>query len=93
MKYQFVTYRNADHLRDLVERYLADPDERRRLADIGRRAVLERHTFGHRTIRIVDAANALLRDRASRTESRGEAASFAGNATPDDAAAEVVPVG
>ena len=88
-----VTYRNADHLRDLVERYLADPDERRRLADIGRRAVLERHTFGHRTTRIVEAANALLRDRASGTASRGGPASLAGNPTHDDVAAEVVPVG
>jgi hypothetical protein len=43
-----VTYTTAAELRDLVERWLADPDGRRARAERGRRAVLQRHTFAHR---------------------------------------------
>ena len=50
-----VTYRSAEHLRELVDRYLADPAERRRLGERGRAAVLERHTFAQRV-------SVLLRD-------------------------------
>ena len=52
-----VAYRDAADLVRLVERYLADPSARAERAERGRRAVLERHTFGHRVeeiLRLID---------------------------------------
>ena len=43
-----VTYESPAELEALIDRYLADPDERRRRGDRGRAAVLERHTFDAR---------------------------------------------
>ena len=51
-----VVYRSAQELRELIDRLLADPAERRRRAELGRAIVLDGHTFAHR----VDAA---ARDR------------------------------
>ena len=48
-------YRDAAGLRSAVERYLDDPDGRRAIADRGRAAVLERHTFEQRAATIVAA--------------------------------------
>ncbi|MEO5884701.1 MAG: glycosyltransferase, partial [Candidatus Limnocylindrales bacterium] len=39
---------------DLVERYLADPEERRRLSGALRAMVLERHTYAHRATELRD---------------------------------------
>jgi spore maturation protein CgeB len=47
---------SAQELRKLIDRFLADPGERRRRGDLGRELVLERHTFAHR----VDQLLALL---------------------------------
>ena len=43
-----VSVSSAGELRWAIHDHLADPDRRRRLAERGRRAVLERHTFAHR---------------------------------------------
>jgi GT2 family glycosyltransferase len=50
-----VAYRDRGHLRELVEHYLAHPDERRAMAERARNAVLARHTFVHRARTILDA--------------------------------------
>lgn len=55
-----VTYRDRDDLLDRIEYYLARPGERAALADKGRRAVLARHTFGHRVDAILEAVEPLL---------------------------------
>jgi spore maturation protein CgeB len=60
-----VTYHDAAELDRLIERYLADPAERRRLAERGRRAVLERHTFADRVPILVEAARTVLDARPS----------------------------
>ena len=49
-----VTYADRDELRDLVERYLGDPERRRREAAVGRDTVLAHHTFAHRVTTILD---------------------------------------
>jgi glycosyltransferase involved in cell wall biosynthesis len=49
------TFTTRDELISLVDRYLAAPDERARLAAAGRRIVLERHTFDHRVTTILEA--------------------------------------
>jgi GT2 family glycosyltransferase/glycosyltransferase involved in cell wall biosynthesis len=54
-----VAYRDAADLLELVERYLADPVARAARAERGRRAVLERHTFAHRTEAILELLDAL----------------------------------
>jgi O-antigen biosynthesis protein len=59
-----VTYRDFQHLETLIERYLADPDERRRRGVLGRAAVVERHTFDARARVLVDAAETIAATRA-----------------------------
>ncbi|TMD30802.1 MAG: glycosyltransferase, partial [Chloroflexi bacterium] len=58
-----VTYEDRQELLAKIERYLADPRERRALAERGRRAVLERHTFEHRVRAILAAIEPLLERR------------------------------
>jgi GT2 family glycosyltransferase/spore maturation protein CgeB len=88
-----VTYRSTEHLHDLVERYLAEPQERRRLADIGRSAVLQRHTFAHRVGRILEIADPLVRARPARVLQVPVEPAEAGNArAPAPAVREVVQV-
>jgi GT2 family glycosyltransferase/spore maturation protein CgeB len=41
-------YRSGEELHELIDRLLADPAERRRRGALGRRVVLEGHTFAHR---------------------------------------------
>jgi|GEM_PF-1090610 len=41
-------YRSKQELHELIARFLADPAERRRRGELGRAAVLARHTFAHR---------------------------------------------
>lgn len=60
------TYRERHELTRLVDRYLADPDERRRLAEVGRPLVLERHTFDARAAALRVVADELLARRSSR---------------------------
>jgi GT2 family glycosyltransferase/glycosyltransferase involved in cell wall biosynthesis len=57
------TYQTPDELESLIDRYLHDPDERRRLADRGRAIVLERHTFDRRVKAIRDVAEPLAATR------------------------------
>ncbi|MEO8436827.1 MAG: glycosyltransferase [Chloroflexota bacterium] len=58
-----VTYQDRDELRTLVERYLADPAERRRRGELGRAAVLARHTFEARAGVIRATADSILAAR------------------------------
>ena len=48
-----VQVKSAGQLRSAIRRYLDDPAARRELAERGRRAVLDRHTFAHRVDRIL----------------------------------------
>ena len=54
------TYADRAELDGLIERYLADPDERRRRGARGRAAVLARHTFDERTRVVREVADRLL---------------------------------
>ncbi len=56
-----IAYRDRDQLRELIEHYLADPDERRSTSERARRAVLERHTFAHRARQVIEAIEPALR--------------------------------
>jgi spore maturation protein CgeB/GT2 family glycosyltransferase len=47
-------YRSAEELRELVERLLADPAERRRRGELGREIVLAGHTFAHRVTQLLE---------------------------------------
>jgi spore maturation protein CgeB/GT2 family glycosyltransferase len=60
-----VTYRVREELEALIVRYLAQPAERRRLAERGRHAVLERHTFDLRARVLCESAGAILDARAA----------------------------
>jgi spore maturation protein CgeB len=57
-----VTYGDADELGRLVDRYLDDPDERRRLAARGRAAVIAHHTFADRVDSIIAEVTRLQGD-------------------------------
>jgi spore maturation protein CgeB len=48
------TYRDPDHLRGIVGRYLGDPEARRRLAEAGHRHVHARHTYDQRMARLLE---------------------------------------
>ena len=54
------TYADRAELDGLIERFLADPDERRRRGARGRAAVLARHTFDERTRVVCEVADRLL---------------------------------
>lgn len=47
------TYRDPDHLRELVTRYLADPEARRRVAEAGLGHVHAHHTYDQRMTRLL----------------------------------------
>ena len=64
------TFRDRTELLDRVDHYLAHPDERMALAEKGRRAVLGRHTFGHRIDVLADAVAPLLAARDPRLARR-----------------------
>ncbi len=55
-----VTYGDREELARLIERYLADPDERRWRGERGRAAVLARHTFDARARDLIATATPLL---------------------------------
>jgi len=61
-----VTYSDREELERLIDRYLADPAERHRLAERGRRIVLERHTFEDRARVIREAVDPLVAARPRR---------------------------
>jgi spore maturation protein CgeB len=67
------TYRSARELRELIDRLLADPAERRRRAERGRAIVLAAHTFSHR----VDELLSLVRARARESRLARKAATAA----------------
>ncbi len=49
-----VTYRDPDHLRELVAYYLAHDDERTRIAAAGQAHVHAHHTYDHRMARLIE---------------------------------------
>jgi spore maturation protein CgeB len=49
-----VTYRDLDHLRELVRYYLAHDDERQRAAAAGQAHVYSHHTYDHRMARLME---------------------------------------
>jgi hypothetical protein len=55
-----VGYRDRAELRELVDHFLAAPDERLAHARRAREAVLDRHTFDHRARRFVELVTPLL---------------------------------
>ncbi len=67
-----VTYASRPELGRLIERYLADPEERRRLGEHGRAIVLERHTFEHRVAALRGIANPLVAARPATIEADPE---------------------
>jgi spore maturation protein CgeB len=48
-----VLFRDTDELRELIRFYLARPEERLKIAERGRRTVLEKHTYRHRVDEIL----------------------------------------
>ncbi len=61
-----VTYRDRDDLAAKVDRYLADPEARRGLAEKGQRIVRERHTFAHRVRELLEVVEPAVADRPER---------------------------
>ncbi len=59
-----VIYRSGQQLRDLVDRLLADPGERRRRAELGRAVVLSGHTFAHRVEQLLSIVEERVREPA-----------------------------
>ena len=57
-----VGYRDRDHLRQVIDQYLADPVLRRTTGERARQAVLARHTFDHRARAIQADVAALASD-------------------------------
>ena len=53
------TYAAQPELEPLIDRYLADPAERKRLAEHGRSIVLAQHTFDHRVRALCSVADSL----------------------------------
>jgi spore maturation protein CgeB len=64
-----VTYEDPTDLAASIDRYLADPDERRRRGERGRAAVLARHTFDKRAEVLVETVEAISRARAGGSRS------------------------
>jgi glycosyltransferase involved in cell wall biosynthesis len=56
-------YQDADDLRRAIDRYLDAPGLRNQIAERGRAAVMDRHTFERRATRILEAARPLLEAR------------------------------
>jgi Glycosyl transferases group 1 len=65
------TFRDKAGLEALIERYLDDPGARRSMAERGRAAVLERHTFRARADAIVATLGPLLAGRLARIVDSG----------------------
>jgi spore maturation protein CgeB len=60
------TYRSREELRELIDRYIEDPDARRSEAERGRAIVLAHHTFAHRADRLLEAISELGLERPTR---------------------------
>lgn len=59
-----VTYNSPEELRELVEHYLASPQERQERGHLGRELVLEHHTFEHRIVELLGHVEELLEEPA-----------------------------
>jgi O-antigen biosynthesis protein len=59
-------YSSPEQLQELIDRFLEDPQERRRRAELGREVVLGQHTFAHR----VDELLATVEEHMSRSGHR-----------------------
>ena len=67
-----VTYRDRAELERLIDRYLADPDDRRRRGARGRAAVIARHTFDVRAQVLIETVESIQRARATGRQDRPE---------------------
>jgi GT2 family glycosyltransferase/spore maturation protein CgeB len=67
-------FSSPEQLHQLIDRFLADPRERRRRGELGRQLVLERHTFAHRIDELLAMLDEHLRrpDHARRLRPSGE---------------------
>jgi hypothetical protein len=63
-----VTYRDPDHLRELVAYYLAHDDERVRIAAAGQAHVHAHHTYDQRMIRLMELVNEIRAGQGKRHE-------------------------
>ncbi len=61
-----VTFRNPQHLRELVAHYLAHADERERIAEAGRAHVHAHHTYAQRMARLMNLAEDIRNRRKKR---------------------------
>jgi spore maturation protein CgeB len=52
---EIAVYGNPDEIPGLVERYLAEPEERRRIVERARAVILDRHTYEHRLMTLFRA--------------------------------------
>lgn len=50
---EMAVYNSMDEIPGMVERFLAEPDERKRIAEAGRRRVLAEHTYDHRMVSLL----------------------------------------
>ncbi len=50
---EMAVYNSMDEIPGMVERFLADPAERKRIAEAGRKRVLAEHTYDHRMISLL----------------------------------------
>ncbi len=54
---ELVIFRSIDELRELASYYLERPDERLKIAQAGRKSVLDKHTYNHRIEEILRIVN------------------------------------
>lgn len=51
---EVVCYETMDQIPELIERYLADPAARQRVAEAARTRILREHTYDHRMVRLME---------------------------------------
>jgi spore maturation protein CgeB len=54
---ELAVFQNVDELRQLITYYLNRPEERLKIAEAGRKSVLEKHTYKHRVHELLIIAN------------------------------------
>lgn len=88
-----VTYEGRDELKRLVDHYLANPDERCRLAEQGRSVVLSDHTFEHRVGDLLEIVRARWDELGLRSTVRPQPSVARNGASPPRRAVSVPELG